>query len=175
MVKGMFVNSHLDALWQLKGDRGIEELEKRCGRSLKYDTLEDVPVREEAEIIDHILDIISTKPIAAGERSLEAGKLHFRNFAQTSFGKILFSVLPHDFLKMLLQAKHIAPHIFENIVFNVKKTGPKSIMALIENSGYPKGHFKGLFSEWMHFFGASGIVEEKEVKDGVFEYTITVA
>lgn len=168
----MFVNSHLDALWKERGERGIDELEKRCGRPLKFETLEDVPVEVEAEIIDHILDIVSRKPIPKGERSHEAGRLHFRNFVQTSFGKILFSVLPKDFTKMLLKAKHVAPHIFKNIGFEVTETGPQAVKVLVENSGYPKGHFKGLLEEWLYFSGNEGTVAEKEVHEGAYEYRI---
>ena len=85
-IRGVFVRSHINALVKKRGPHALEELEERYGKPIHFSDRDEVPVREEIAILEHIVDIISDKSLSPTERSLEAGKLHFKNFTSTHCG-----------------------------------------------------------------------------------------
>lgn len=173
-IKGMFVNSHIKAVQKLKGAAGVKKLEKRYGAPLHFRNLQDVPVREEVRLIELALDIISSKPLAKAEREFEAGRLHFRDFTTTPYGRIMFSSLPKNFKRMMMGSTAIAQHVFKGVKFQSIDLGPKAVKVVMHNNDYPIGHFQGLFYEWMRFFGLKGRVEAIEQKStNTYEYDMS--
>jgi len=175
LIKGMFVNSHIRALRVKKGTDGVRELERRYGSPLAFKNLADVPVREEIRILELVLDLLSDVPVPPESRSFEAGRLHFRNFITTPFGKILISAIPKTiagFHKLLTSTGHIARHVFKNTNFRATHTD-SMISICMDNSDYPLEHFRGLFFEWMVFWDMpSPSVEATENAPGAYEYTL---
>ncbi|MCI0532781.1 DUF2378 family protein [bacterium] len=170
-IKGLFVNSHVNAVRRAMGDEGVSDLERRYGRSCDFGNLDDVPVREEVKIIEHAFDILhSGHALSPQDRAFQAGRLHFQNFEATDFGKVLFSTLPRDFKLFMLRLTHLAPYVFQNVQFDSEDTGGKSIKVILHNNDYPLEHFQGLFYEWMVHFGLSGRVEAKKRDGGSYEY-----
>ncbi len=170
-IKGMFVNSHIAAVRAKKGADGVAELERRYGKPVVFKNSDDVPIREEVQIIECALDLLADQPIAQEEKAFEAGKLHFRNFTQTPLGKILFSLFQSNFKLMMLHARDIAGHVFQGVRFSTQEIDEKSIKVILENNDYPLDHFRGLFSEWMTFAGLTGTVSAQNI-DGRYEYTM---
>ena len=146
-IRGVFVNSHITKLKEIKGYRALADLEKRYGKSLKFGFLEEVPVREEVIIIELVLDLISDKPIPSSERTFEAGRLHFRNFSGTPLARIMFTLLSKDIKMFMMATPNIGKRVFKNIKFNAIKLGPKTIKIIMDNNDYPLDHFKGFFYE----------------------------
>lgn len=171
-IKGIFVNSHIKKIWQERGDDGIRELEKKFGMSIKFSNFEDVPVREEVRLIECSLEILNPN-IAPEEKSFEAGRLHFRNFRGTPFGRIIFSQFKDSFKLMMMNAPSIAGHVFKGVRFYSEETGERGVRVTMENNDYPIDHFKGLFYEWMLFSGLDGSVEARETAPNRYEYVIT--
>lgn len=100
-IKGLFVMSHIRALEERKGREGVVDLMTRYGKSIRFNLLEDVPVRKEVQIIEHVFDILTGRTLPPKERSFEAGKLHFENFSRTQLGSLLlpiFRTAPKIFL-----------------------------------------------------------------------------
>jgi len=173
VIKGMFVKSHIEAVRKAKGEAGVAELERRYGKPLKFRHMQYVPVREEVKIIEHTLDILSPAPVPAAMRAFEAGRLHFRNFRTTSYGKIIFSSLPKNCKPILMNAKYIAQHVFRHVKFTSIDLGPQALKIIMENNDYPIDHFKGLFYEWMRFFDLKRAkVDAKETVPNIYEYTM---
>src|SRR5258708_2790222 len=124
LIKGMFVNSHIRRLRNDKGQEAVDELSSRYGKRINFRNLENVPVREEIAILEHVFDILNehdkTAQLGPEARSFEAGRLHLQNFLTTPFGKIMATAIPKTpdgFKKLLLSAKYIASHVFKNTNF----------------------------------------------------------
>lgn len=172
-IKGIFVNSHIKAVRDLKGDAGVAELEKKYGKPIAFKNSEDVPVREEVKIIEAALDIVSEKPIPPEERTFEAGRLHFRNFTGTPFGKIIFALYKNSFKLIMLRTQYVAGHVFSGVKFTSYDLGEKQVKIVMENNDYPVDHFRGLFQQWMEFAGLTGKVEAHETASHQYEYLMT--
>lgn len=158
LIKGLFVNSHIRRLRNEKGPDAIEELSKRYGKEVVFGNLEEVPVREEIAILEHVYDILhqyDPLPLpSASSRSFEAGRLHLHNFLATPFGKILATATPktpEGLKKLFISAKYITPHVFKNTNFIAidSKNDPQVLIIAMENNDYPLAHFQGFFFEWM--------------------------
>jgi len=173
VIKGLFVNSHIKKLKQEKGEDGLKKLAKAYQKPITFSNSADVPIREEVIIIEHVLALLSDQKIPEKDRAFEAGRLHFRNFTETAYGKIIFSVFRPNFKTMMLQAGNIAGYIFKNVKFSSTELGDKHITVSMENNDYPIDHFRGLFYEWMVFSGRQGTVAATKAEGGNrFVYTM---
>src|SRR3990167_5855393 len=160
-IKGVFVNTHINQVRKKKGEECVKLLEKLYGKSIHFGYLEDVPIQEEIEIIKLCLHIISDKKIPEKDFEFEAGRFHFRNFTESPLGKLVFSYIPKNFKQIILHSKNLARHIFKNTNVSILDTGENSLVIKMENNNYPIEHFKGLFFEWMVFYGIHGQVNAK--------------
>src|SRR3954470_1085078 len=114
-IKGIFVMSHVQALARVKGDDAISDLVERCGRRVRFAANDNVPVRVEVQIIENVLDMLAGKKIPVGKREFEAGRLHFKNFANTPLGGI---VLLFKFKTALMRTPWIARRVFRGMEFH---------------------------------------------------------
>lgn len=176
-IKGIFINSHVKRLAASRGKSSLAELEQRFGRPLRFENLKDYPVRDEVKIIELVLELLGQAPRDPEQLSFEGGRLHFLNFSTTPFGKILMSALPKSpegFGTMLLKTGVIARHVFKNTKFKGERLGPMSLRITMENNDYPIEHFKGFFTEWMHFWGLKNTsVVAEETAPRRYEYTLS--
>src|ERR1051325_5812322 len=172
-IKGVFVNSHVNMVRKLKGEEGLKQMETRYGRPLRFKYLEEVPVRDEVRIIEIALDLVSEKRISRSERSFEAGRLHFRNFAGTPLGKLVMLSLPRNFKTIMMRIPHVASHVFRHVGFTVKDLGDRSVSVLMENNDYPIEHFRGVFYAWLVFRQYKGSGEAKEIPGNIYRYIIS--
>ena len=170
-IKGIFVNSHINAVRREKGEAGVRELEKRYGSAIKFTNLEDVLVSDEISIIELALDIISNTSVPDGKRAFEAGRLHFQNFTTTPLAKIIFSTFTEP-KKMFLNSKYIAEHVFNGITFTSTDEGPNKVKVIMEGGHYPLDHFKGLFWEWINYFKLKPSIEAKQTSPERYEYLL---
>lgn len=173
-IKGMFVNSHIKAVLDMKGEVGVAKLKNMYGHPINFKNMDDVPIREEVKIIECALEILHPE-ISETSRPFEAGRLHFINFSTTPLGKIMFSTLPKDFKKMMMRCKYIAQHVFRGVIFEPVDTGEKSVKVIMANNDYPASHFQGLFQEWMNFYGLKGKVSVVVNDQGNYEYSMVWA
>lgn len=171
-IKGVFVNSHVEAVRRQLGEPGVEELASRFGGSVDFRSGDDVPVRDEVRIIEYALDLLHDD-VPPQEREFEAGRLHFRNFTTTPWAKMLFSLFPKNFKFMILHAKTVAERVFRGVTFESNEIEPNTVLVVMENNDYPIDHFRGLFHEWMQDFGYDGRVSAHDAGSGRYEYTIT--
>ncbi|MBI2077178.1 MAG: DUF2378 family protein [Euryarchaeota archaeon] len=172
-IKGVFVNSHIQAVRRLLGEAGVAELSRRFGRPVSFANTDDVPIADEVAIIEHALDLTSAVAIPRSRRAYEAGRLHFRNFTTTPWAKVLFGLFPRNLKFMLLHAGTVAERVFKGVTFETHEMGPRSVQILMGNNDYPVEHFRGLFHEWMRYFGLKGEVSAGKTSDGRFEYIAT--
>jgi len=172
-IKGIFVNSHIEAVKKLKGEEGVLALEHRYGKSLNFKNSEDIPVAEEVKIIEYSLDFLSTVPVTEENRAYEAGRLHFYNFTTTPLGKIIFSLFRQDFKLLAMKCQHIAGHVFRWVHFASEDLGPTSVRVTMTNNDYPMDHFRGFFAAWMEFAGLTGEAKAEEVEPNIYQYTMT--
>lgn len=171
-IKGIFVNSHIDAVRSAKGDAGFQKLQECMGTPVAYKNGDDIPVSEEVRLLECAVEILANSPVDPTTKQFEAGKLHFRNFTTTPLAKIIFSVFKSNFKLMMMQTKNIAGHVFNGVQFSSEELGEKSVKVTMENNDYPIDHFRGLFSEWMEFAGYKGTVEAKETAPNRYEYLL---
>lgn len=174
-IKGIFVNSHVKAVRKALGDEGVEELERRLGHPIDYGDTQDVLVRDEVLLIEHALDLLSPSPIAPEERAYEAGCLHFQNFTTTPWARMLFTLFPRNFHYMMKHAPLVAERVFKGVRFHSSERTPTSILLTMEHNDYPLDHFRGLFAEWMSYFGHEGTVVGRDVGEAPgdrYEYLI---
>lgn len=169
-IKGIFVNSHVSAVRKIKGERGIQELEKKYGKPIRFKNSQNVPVREEVELLEAAMEILHDRPFPKDRLSFEAGRLHFRNFVTTPLAKFLFPLFRRRFKLLMMHSKNIAGHVFQGVRFSSEDLGPKAVRVAMENNDYPIDHFRGLFYEWMSYAGLSGTVDAEETAPGRFEY-----
>jgi uncharacterized protein (TIGR02265 family) len=177
LIKGIFINSHIKRLERKQGKEGILLLEKNLGRELKYANLQDYPVREEVELIEHMLDILHPGLANPETRSFEAGRLHFVDFSCTQFGKVILSAYPKTadgFMQLFKQLGTVAKFVFKNSNFTSKALGITRGLAVMENNDYPIDHFRGFFCAMMEYWKLKGIsVEENETAPRRYEYTLS--
>ncbi len=171
-IKGIFVNSHIQMVRKTLGESGVHALEERMGVPLRFRSTEDVPVREEVRLIEHALDLTSGRTYTPEERAFEAGVLHFRNFTTTPWAKVLFTLFPRNFRFMMMHARTVAERVFNGVRINSEDLGDNAVRVTMDNADYPMEHFRGLFQEWMTFFGIDGMVEARRAGARQFEYTM---
>lgn len=171
-IRGIFVNSHVNAVRKAKGKAGVWLLEMRFGRPLIFRSTEPVPISDEVKLIEFALEMLNETPIPPTELDFEAGRLHFKNFATTPLGNFLLSLFKDDFKLVMLRAPSVAKHIFDGVTFCSKDMGPAIVKVSMSNTAYPPEHFHGVFSEWMHFCGLHGAVSVGRTGDGGCEYTM---
>lgn len=172
-IKGIFVNSHIEAVRKLRGEEGVLALGQRCGMPIEYKNSEDVSIADEVKIIECSLDFMSPEPVAEQSRAFEAGRLHFRNFTTTPLGKIIFSLFRQDFKLLAMKSQHIAGHVFHGVHFTSEDLGPKSVRVTMTNNDYPIDHFRGFFAAWLEFAGLTGEAKAVEVEPNTYQYTMT--
>ncbi|MBI4249997.1 DUF2378 family protein [Candidatus Uhrbacteria bacterium] len=171
-IKGLFVMSHIRALRASHGQQAVQDLERRYGKSIAFAPFEEVPVREEVAILEHII-AITTSSLASDQRAYEAGRLHFRNFTETPFGRIIFSQFRTQFKRLMMNAGYVAGHVFRNVQFSSREGGSTSVIVTIRNNDYPIDHFRGLFQAWMEYAGLRGTVRAREIPPDGYEYLMT--
>jgi len=176
-IKGVFVNSHISQLRKSHGEEKVEEFKRSYGKPVEFSNTQDISIRDEVELLETIVDITTDSKLEPKERSLEAGRLHFRNFSNTSFAGILFSTVPktpEGFKKLLLNSDYIVNNIFKNTEFESAVVNDKKLKVTMGKNDYPKEHFQGLLEEWAIYFGLEkSSVHASENKDGQYEYIIT--
>jgi uncharacterized protein (TIGR02265 family) len=171
-IKGAFVNSHIKALRKAKGEEGVTLLMERVGKKIKFDYLEDVPVRDEIRIIEISRDIIYEKNIPLSDRAFEAGRLHFRNFTNTPLGKLVLKSLPFSLSTVLLNIPRFAGHVFKNIRFTAERISNSAVKITMDNNDYPLDHFRGLFFEVVLYYKHVGEVKGRETATNIYEYIV---
>jgi uncharacterized protein (TIGR02265 family) len=176
LIKGMFINSHIDRLRREKGEAAVYELKISIGRYEGYNNFDDYPVREEIKVIETVLDILSDGKVDPVHRSFEAGRLHFRDFAETVFGKMtlgLATKTPEGFRRLMQMVNYIGQYVFKHTNFTSKVVDEHSVTITMENNDYPIDHFKGLFFEWAHYWGLKNPkVSAYIIAPNKFEYTV---
>lgn len=172
-IKGIFVNSHIEAVRRAYGDGGVAELARRAGHAVDYRDLEDVPIRTEVEVIEIANDILSDRPIAPAQRAYEGGRLHFRNFKGTPIAKLMFAIFPRNFRYLMMHCSTIAERVFKGVRFESREISPREVVVTMDNADYPIDHFRGLFHAWMEDFGLRGEVTARALTPRRFEYTMT--
>ena len=170
-IKGIFVKSHINAVRQAKSEAGLMELRRRYGQSIELRNNDNIPIPDEVKIINLAFDIVSDHRLPT-EMDFEAGRFHFRNFLKTPLAKYIFSAFRNKFKLLMLNAKNIAGHVFQGMIFTTIDLGPSAVKVRTENNYYPPNHFRGLLYEWLHFSVLQGSVEELQAGPRVFEYTI---
>lgn len=172
-IKGVFVNSHLKALVAAKGEAVLEALEKQLGLALKFHALEDVPVRTELKIINAAFAILNPGEIAPEVRDLKAGHLHFNNFADTIFGKLILAGFPKDFKSFVLRSDMVVNQILKGAAMSALDLGPKKVRLYFTRSPYPLFHLQGFFEAWMQYWKIKGQVKAEAGDQGRCEYVLT--
>lgn len=169
-IKGLFFNSHVKAVRAKVGGNGVKQLEESLGFALSHSNSDDIPVTEEAALIEASLPLLSDPQISQNLKDFEAGKLHFKNFMSTPFANIIFSVFKSQFKLLMMNAHNIAGHVFNGMNFETKDVGKNSLHMIISNDYYPLDHFRGLFTAWMEYSGLQGTIHAREVSEHVHEY-----
>ena len=162
--------SHVHALERIKGKEAILKLVARSGKRARYRDSEDVPVRDEVIIIEHILDMVWGKKIAPTKRSFEGGKLHFKNFSETPLGGLVLRMF--RFKTGLMKAGWIARRVFRGVEFRSEDLGPKKVCVTMGNNDYPIEHFQGFFHAWMKHSRHKGKVDAEDLGEDAYAYTI---
>lgn len=176
-IKGVFVQSHVETLRKTKGDKAVIVLEERLGRRAFFTRLENVPVKLEVAVIELVYDLLNeghTLTGAARERA--AGRLHFANFSETTFGSMLMHSMPQTkatFQTMLYNIGPIARSVIQHTDFRVEERRG-AVLIKLTNNDYPPEHFAGFFEEWMAQWGLDGTVTYKVKAPRVHEYTIAM-
>lgn len=172
-IKGLFVNSHIDAVRRAKGPEGIRALEVAFGAPVAFRDLDDVPVRDEVRIIELANDILTEGDIAPEERAYEGGRLHYKNFSGTPIARMMFGIFPRNYRYLVLHARTIAERVFKGVEFESRDLGPRCIEVVLRNNDYPLDHFRGLFQAWMDDFDHHGRVEAFLEADGAYRYRMS--
>jgi uncharacterized protein (TIGR02265 family) len=172
-IKGIFVLSHIRALERAKGSGALEELKKRYGKPIDFKNSENVPLREEITIIEHTLDLMTPTALPPTERTLEAGKLHFRNFSGTPLGRLVLPFFKSKFKLLMMNADNVAGHVFNGVRFHSEDKGPREVRIIMDNNDYPLEHFQGFFEAWLEFSGLKGEVSAEDLGENRYEYIVT--
>jgi hypothetical protein len=56
--------------------------------------------------------------------------------------------------------------------FESRDLGENTVKVVMENNDYPLDHFRGLFYEWMLYFGLTGAVIGQETDPNRYEYVM---
>lgn len=175
LIKGMFINSHIERLRREKGDDGVFELQQRIGRFNAFNNFEDYPVSLEIKVIETVYDLLHG-PTDPAMKPFEAGRLHFRDFAETFFGKMTMSIAPRTgdgFRSLMLSANYIGRYVFKNTNLSTEKLEDNAVKIIMENNDYHIDHFRGLFYEWALYWGLSNPeVLATETAPKRYEYVI---
>lgn len=172
-IKGLFVNSHIRALENERGDEGLRELQKRFGRPVSYTSSDDVSVADEVKLLEHIVEITSPVVLSDGDRELEAGRLHFRNFSTTAVWLLVQQIFGSNLKFLLMQSSKIAGWVFRGIEFVSEDIAPNTVRITMFNNDYPLAHFQGFFEQWLRQANVEGRVEATAHARGRYEYTIS--
>ena len=172
-IKGIFVNSHVEAVRRAKGPEGIARLEEAFGGSVDFRDLDDVPVRDEVRIIELANDILTEGGVSPDERAYEGGRLHYRNFSGTPLARMMFAIFPRNYRYLILHAGTIAERVFKGVRFQTREIAPREIEVVMRNNDYPLEHFQGLFQAWMDDFGYRGMVRARVDVSGDHVYGMT--
>ncbi len=174
LIKGMFISSHIDKLRREKGDAAVAELYKRLGIEKGFNNFEDYPVRQEIEIIETVLELLDGA--APENKEFEAGRLHFKNFSETFFGKMTISIAPRtsEGFKTIMQGVSlIGRYVFKNTNVSSRLIDESVVKVIMDNNDYSIEHFRGFFYEWAVFWGlVQPEVTAEELAEKRYEYTI---
>jgi uncharacterized protein (TIGR02265 family) len=170
-IKGIFVNSHVNAVRKKLGDAGLDRLRELFGAPLEFGTTENVPISTEVRLLECAVQLLSPTPVPKDRLAFESGRLHFRNFSTTPLGLMIFAIFRKKFKQAMLQANNLAQHVFVGTRFRSYDLGPNQIRVVMENNDYPVEHFQGFFQEWLGFAHLAGTVRPEVIGD-IFEYTI---
>lgn len=170
-IKGIFVNSHVKAVRDAKGEVGLALLEQKIGHPTNFKNSQDVPVAEEIRLIECALDVLQPN-IPPEQRAFEAGRLHFRNFSTTPLGRVLMSAFP-DPKPILLRSRYVAEHVFRGITFDTQDQGDGTIRIILTGGQYPLDHFRGLFWQWLKQGGYEPTIAARQIGSEQYEYLIT--
>lgn len=171
-IKGVFVKSHIRGLERARGRSGLIELQRRFGRPVHYGNTDNVPVKDEVEILEHIVDMYSQTPLSRDERATEAGRLHFRDFKTTTLGSIISPFFGLSPKLVFMQCPAIGGYVFRNVEFIAQDTGEHAVKIILFNNDYPLEHFKGFFEEWLSAFDLTGTVTARASGSTRYEYDI---
>ncbi|MBI5644835.1 DUF2378 family protein [Candidatus Kaiserbacteria bacterium] len=172
-IKGIFVKSHIRGLERERGAEGLRLLREKFGRPLNYGNGDDVPVADEVQILEHIVDILSGGSLSLHERHLAAGRLHFRNFSTTPLWKIVSFVFMGNTKRILMQSARISGYVFRNVHFISESLDERRVKITMFNNDYPLEHFQGFFQQWIAQADLNGDVEAAAHTRGRYEYTIS--
>jgi len=172
-IKGVFVNSHLKALVAAKGEAALAGLEKLLGRPLKFHALEDVPVKLELKIVNACFDFMTGAPLEGDSRDFEAGRFHFKDFANTPLGQFILSTFPKDFKSFVLRSDAVANRILKGTEMSALDLGVKKVKLYFSRSPYPVEHLRGFLQEWMNYWGIKGTVTAQKTDGPKSEYTLS--
>jgi len=172
-TRGLFVRTHIAALGRTRGRDGLIELHRRFGRPINYAATEQVHVRAEVQILEHIVDMLAGKTLTDEERALEAGRLHFRDFTTTRLWRLLNPIFRLSPKFVLMHSRVIAGYVFRHVQFVSEDLGEKMVRITMFNNDYPLEHFKGFFEEWMALGGLTARVTAAAHTRGRYEYTIS--
>jgi len=173
VIKGVFVRSHVKAVERVLGKHGVQELERRLGHSVDYSNAANVSVADEVAMLENIVDMFAEKPLSKRERSLEAGRLHFRDFRSTPLWNILKPIFGLSPKFLLMRSHAIAGFVFRNVEFISEDKGERCVKITMFNNDYPLEHFQGFFEEWLTSFGLKAKVDAAAHTRGRYEYTIS--
>lgn len=171
-IKGLFVQSHIKALERERGPEGLVELLRRTGKPHHYASTDNVPVVEEVELLECIVDMTSPVRLSDEERRYEAGRLHLRNFATTTMWTLLEQLIGRNLKFLFMQSSWIGAWVFSGITFGSEDLGGHRVRITMSHSVYPITHFKGFFEQWLHELGVHGTVDALERATGEHAYTI---
>jgi uncharacterized protein (TIGR02265 family) len=176
LIKGMFINSHIERLRREKGAEAVYDLNLHLGIFTGFNNFDDYPVSLEIKVLEFVLESLEGA-VPPGEKAFEAGRLHFRDFAETVFGRLTMGIVPRSpegFRRLMAMANYIGSYVFKNTDFSTRLVGDTAVQVVMENNDYPIDHFRGLFCEWAVFWGLSNpSVTAKETAPKRFEYTVT--
>ncbi len=172
-IKGIFIKSHVRAVFRAKGRAGVEKLQTCFGRPLQFANSENVFIRDEVTLIECAVRIIFDDSVPEEKIEYEAGKLHFRNFSGTPLGRIVLPFFKKSYKTVLLRSRHIAEHVFRGVIFSSEDLGPRSICITMANADYPIDHFAGFFQAWTEYSNLKGSVKTKKIRAGIYAYTIS--
>src|SRR4051812_28014220 len=157
-IKGIFVRSHLRALERARGEDGLLELQKRFGKPLSYKNSDDVPISEEVRLLEYIIDLTSPTELSPRAREIEAGGLHFRNFATTPLWSPTTQIFGSNLKFLLMQSSKSAGYVFQGVEFTSEDIGERTVRITMFNNDYPIEHFEGFFDAWLNDAKKEGTV-----------------
>jgi len=170
LIRSTFVRNHVRALERERGEAGVGELARRFG-SLSFLSARYVPVSEESRMLECIVEM--TKPgLDEQELAREAGRLHFKNFSESSLYRIITTVFGDDMKLLLLQGGAIAKRVFRGIEVRSENLGERVVRITFFGLDIPLEHFEGFFEAWMKHSGFAGTVSASAPGTGIYEYTL---